>query len=127
MGARSSMTEDANHRGDETGKHPDHFLAEWMEHRGYSVRGLATELNVSHSKISRINTGDSELRPSFAKKVARFFNVPMTALYTLNPLGRDRETVELLEAVMEVDPANRPAALRMLRSLRRGGEHQDAG
>lgn len=121
------MTEDANHHGAETGQHPDHFLAEWMKHRDYSVRGLATALHVSHSKISRINTGESELKPSFAKKIARFFNVPMAAIYTLNPLGKDREAVELLEAVMEVDPASRPAALRMLRSLRKGNDQQSAG
>lgn len=84
-------------------------------------------VGASDSKISRIESGDTELRPSFAKKIARFFHVPMAAIYTLNPLGKDRDAVELLEAVMEVDPQNHQAALRMLRSLRKRSDQQGAG
>lgn len=121
------MTTDANQRADETSKHPDHFLAEWRTYRDYSVRGLATAIGVSHSKISRIETGESELRPGFAKKIARFFNIPLAALFTVNPMGDGRETAEMLDAWAEIDPADRQAALRMLRSLKRDGGGQQAG
>lgn len=126
-GASSNMSDDANQRGPETGKHPDHFLAEWRTYRELSVRGLATSLGVSHSKISRIETGESELRPGFAKKLARFFNIPLAALFTVNPLGDGRETAEMLDAWAEIAPPDRPAALRMLRSLRRPSEDEQTG
>lgn len=125
--AKWTMSDDANQRGPETGKHPDHFLAEWREYRGYTVRGLATAIGVSHSKVSRIETGDSELRPGFAKKLARFFNIPLAALFTVNPLGEGREAAEMLDAWAEIAPDDRPAALRMLRSLRHGNGDQNVG
>lgn len=121
------MSKDANQRGAETAKHPDHFLAEWREYRPLSVRGLAVSLGVSHSKISRIETGDSELKPSFAKKIARFFNVPMVAIFTVNPQGDGRETAEMLDAWAEIEPDDRAAALRMLRSLAKPGDNSKTG
>lgn len=108
------MARTANQSGPETGKHPDHFLAEWREYRNYSVRGLAMALSVSHSKISRIETGDSELKPSFAKKIARFFNIPMVALFTVNPQGEGRETAQMLDVWAKIAPADRGRALRSL-------------
>lgn len=121
------MSEDANQRGAEMAKHPDHYLAEWRAYRQLSVRGLAVALDVSHSKISRIETGESELKPSFAKKVARFFNIPMVALFTINPQGEGRETAEMLDALADIAPADRAAALRMLRSLKRSRDDAEAG
>lgn len=119
------MAKDANQRGAETGKHPDHFLAEWREYRGLTVRGLAAMVNVSHSKISRIETGDSELRPSFAKKIARFFNIPLAALFTINPQGEGRKAAEMIDILTALDPAKQDVALRMLRGL--AGDKGDAG
>lgn len=121
------MTDGANQHGSETGKHPDHFLAEWREYRGYSVRGLATALGISHSKVSRTETGESELRPGFVKRLARFFNIPLAALFTVNPLGEGRETAEMLDAWAEIAPEDRQAALRMLRSLRKTDENGQTG
>lgn len=121
------MSKDANQHGAETAKHPDHYLAEWREYRELSVRGLAMALDVSHSKISRIETGESELKPSFAKKIARFFNIPMVALFTVNPQGEGRETAEMLDAWAEIAPTDRAAALRMLRSLAGAKSDRDAG
>lgn len=121
------MTDSANQHGSETGKHPDHFAAEWREYRGYTVRGLATALGISHSKVSRVETGESELRPGYAKKLARFFNIPLAAIFTVNPQGEGRETAEMLDAWAEIAPADRPAALRMLRSLRRGDGSKNVG
>lgn len=121
------MSDDANHRSAGTARHPDHFLAEWIEYRGYTIRGLATELHVSHSKISRIQNGESELRPNFAKKIARFFNIPMVALFTVNPQGEGRQTAEMLDVWADIEPGDRDAALRMLRSLKRTNGDRDAG
>ncbi|HVK81960.1 MAG TPA: helix-turn-helix transcriptional regulator [Verrucomicrobiae bacterium] len=127
MQAELSMTKEANQSGDETGKHPDHYLAEWREYRGYSQRELGDLVSASNSKISRIEAGVSELRPSFAKKVARFFNIPLAALFTINPLGEGREAAEMLDAINDIDPKDRAAALRMLRSLGRSTPRNQAG
>lgn len=113
------MSKDENQSAHETGKHPDHFLAEWREYRGLTQRGLADMVSVSHSKINRIENGSVELKPSFAKRLARFFNIPPIALLTINPLGDGRETAEMLDAWGDIDPRDRAAALRMLRSLKR--------
>lgn len=121
------MSDDANRRGSETAKHPDHFLAEWREYRGYSQRELAVLIEESNSKISRIESGETELRPRFAKKIARFFNIPLAALFTVNPLGEGRETAEMLDAWADIDPRDRPAALRMLRSLSTGRTNGQTG
>lgn len=121
------MAKAANQTGGETGAHPDHYLAEWREYRGYSQRELGDLVDVSNSKISRIEAGVSELRPSFAKKIARFFSIPLAALYTVNLQGEGREAAEMLDAINEIDPKDRPAALRMLRSLSRSASRSDAG
>lgn len=122
------MTDDANQRGAETADHPDHFLAEWRTYRGYATQvELAMALGVSNSKISRIETGESELRPGFARKVARLFRIPLAALYTINPLGAGRMDAEMIDAINDIAPEDKPAALRMLRSLRRSQRATEAG
>lgn len=121
------MTDDANHSARATGRHPDHFLAEWREYRGHSQRELAALIDESNSKISRIESGETELRPRFAKKIARFFNIPLAALFTVNPQGEGRLDAEMLDAISEIDQRDKPAALRMLRSLHRGGTSGQTG
>ena len=121
------MNSNANQTGAKTSKHPDHFLAEWREYRGLSQRELAVFIDESNSKISRIQNGETELRPRFAKKIAKFFNIPLAALFTVNPQGEGRETAEMLDAWAEIDPADRQAALRMLRSLKRSNGGQATG
>lgn len=111
------MTSNANQPGAGTGKHPDHFLAEWREYRGLSQRELADMVDVSNSKISRIENGESELRPRFASKLAAFFRIPLAALFTINPQGEGRLEAEMLDAIADIDDRDKPAALRMLRSL----------
>lgn len=84
-------------------------------------------IGASNSKISRIESGESELRPGFAKKLARFFNIPLTALFTINPMGEGREDAEMLDAWGEITKDDRPAALRMLRSLARARDSGQTG
>lgn len=124
VGARFSMSSDANQTGSKTSKHPDHFLAEWREYRGLSQRELAVLIDESNSKISRIENGETELRPRFAKKIAKFFNIPLAALFTVNPQGEGRIDAEMLDAIGEMDASDKPAALRMLRGMssRRGSD-----
>lgn len=121
------MTGNANQPGSGTGKHPDHFLAEWREYRGLSQRELADMVDVSNSKISRIENGESELRPRFASKLAAFFKIPLAALFTINPQGEGRIDAEMLDAMADIEPGDKPAALRMLRSLSKTRDNGQTG
>lgn len=78
-------------------------------------------IGASHSKISRIETGESELRASFAKKLAAFFKVPIEALFTINPMGDGRQTAEMLTVWGNIDPKNRDHVMRMMKAFERGG------
>lgn len=111
------MTEDANQSAHETGKHPDHYVAEWRTFRGWSQVELGEMVGASHSKISRIETGETELKPSFLKKLARIFKVPPLALLSVNPQGDGRQTAEMLTVWANIDPRERERALRVLQSF----------
>lgn len=121
------MTAKANQTGGETGKHPDHFVAEWRTYRNLTQVELGEMVGASHSKISRIENGDTELKPSFAKKLARFFNIPLPALYTINPMGEGRQTAEMLDVWAAIDPDKRDDALRVLRALANGSSGSRTG
>lgn len=121
------MTKDANQPGSGTGKHPDHFLAEWREYRGLKQSELGDLSGASNSKISRIETGETELKPSFAKKIARILNAPLTALFTVNPLGEGKDTAEMLDVWAQIEPRKRADALRVLRALTATNERDQIG
>lgn len=84
-------------------------------------------VSVSHSKINRIETGFTELKQSFAKRLARFFNIPPIALLTINPLGEGRQTAEMLDAWAAIDPKKREDVLRMMRAFGSNGSDQKTG
>ena len=122
------MSSDTNQPGPGTSSHPDHFLAEWRVYRGYdSQRGFAKAADVSHYKVSRVENGETELRPGFAKKLASFLRIPMAALFTVNPLGEGRVDAEMIDAIADMDARDKPAALRMLRSLSKSRGTDQAG
>ncbi len=121
------MTNDANQRGPATSRHPDHFMAEWRDYRGYGVRELAKAVHVSHSKISRIENGESELRPGFARKIAEFFNIPLAALFTVNPQGAGRTTAQMLDIWTKIDPRDHERAIRSLSVFAKDDDASEAG
>lgn len=84
-------------------------------------------VGASHSKISRIETGETELEPSFLKKLARIFKVPPIALLTVNPQGEGRQTAEMLTVWSQIDPRERDRALRVLQSFLAGDGGAKAG
>lgn len=48
--------------------------------RGYSIKGLARELDVHEHAIRRLERGEGGVHPATAKKVADFFGVQVTDL-----------------------------------------------
>lgn len=121
------MASDPNHDARATARHPDHFLAEWRDYKELNQMQLGDALGVSHSKISRIETGETELKPSFAKRLARFFHIPMVAIYTINPRGEGKQTADMLTSWANIPQNKRDAALRMLRALEDADDNSRTG
>ncbi len=69
----------------------------------------------------------SASRIAFAKRLARFFNIPPIALLTINPLGEGRQTAEMLDAWAAIDPKKREDVLRMMRAFGSNGSDQKTG
>lgn len=84
-------------------------------------------LNVSHSKISRIESGETELKASFVRKVARFFNIPPVALLTVNPLGEGAQTAQMLTAWGKLTQRQRADMIRMMSALGQTNDGSQAG
>lgn len=81
----------------------------------------------SYSKISRIENGQTDLKASFLKKLARIFKVPPVALLTVNPKGEGAQTAEMLTVWGAIDPRKRADALAVLRALASDGGGQKTG
>lgn len=96
-------------------------------YRGLNQMQLGEFVGASYSKISRIETGETELKPSFLKKLARFFNVPPVAILTINPQGEGRQTADMLTSWGNIPASKREAALLMLRSLEEPRDDSKAG
>lgn len=74
-------------------------------------------VDVSHSKISRVESGDTDLKANFLRKLARIFKVPPVALLTVNPQGEGRKTAEMLVIWASIPKPKQDDALRILRAL----------
>lgn len=119
--AKCTMPRVGNQSASETARHPDHFVAEWRVYRGLSQAQLGEMVDASHSKISRIESGETELKSSFLKKLARIFNIPPVAVLTINPMGEGRKTAEMLDVWQAIEPGKRDDALRVLRAFTSNG------
>lgn len=95
----------------------DHYRAQWREYLGYTQEGLADMAGVSHSTISRLESGQTSLKTPFLKRLARIFRIPASALLDVNPLGDGRQTAEMLRVWAEIPEQDREVALKMLRGL----------
>lgn len=111
------MANEPNQFGPTTGKHPDHYLAEWRLHRGMSQMELAEMAEVSHSTISRLETGQTELRPSFLKKLAKILRASPVAILTINPLGEGRRTADMLDLWNQADARKQRRMKRMMKTI----------
>jgi DNA-binding XRE family transcriptional regulator len=48
---------------------------------GFSQREMAKKLGVAHTTIMRIENGDRNASPKLGKKIAKFLQVPMEAIF----------------------------------------------
>lgn len=110
------MSKRPNRVGPETAPPVGNYLAAWREYRGLTQERLGEMVGASNSKISRIESGETELRPSFARKVAQLLGIPTIALYTINPHDHAR-TANLLDIWDRMSGEEQETALRMLSAL----------
>lgn len=77
-----------------------HALAQYMKHRGLTVRTLAEKVGCSHSTIGHLRSGKSTyVRPEWARAIERHLDAPAGSLFVPVVSTVTRETA----------PAPRPA------------------
>lgn len=97
-----------------------HFIREWREYRGLSLRKLADRMEkspgvplTSHANIGRIETNQQPYSQDILEAIADALNVSVTDLLTVDPT-KDGEVVDLVRLIKAKD---RDAAIRILRAL----------
>ncbi len=97
-----------------------HFIREWREYRGLSLRKLADRMEVapgvpltSHANIGRIETGAQPYSQDIIEAIAEALEVSVTDLLTIDPT-KDGQVVDLMRLI---DDKNRDAAIRVLKAL----------
>lgn len=97
-----------------------HFIRQWREYRGYSLRQLAELVEqapgvplMSHANIGRIETGQQAYTQDFLEGMARALGVDPADLLTRDPT-KEGEVVDLVRVIRE---RNDPTALQILRAL----------
>lgn len=69
-------------------------LAQYMTHRGYTVRTLAERVNCSHSVIGHLRSGARRTcHPDTAKKIERALDAPTGSLFIANVSHVAREVM----------------------------------
>lgn len=97
-----------------------HYLREWREFRGLSLRQLANRIEIapgepmlSHASIGRIETGETPYSQDFMEAAARELGVTVADLLTRDP-RKEGEVVDLVRLIQEKD---REQAIRVLKAL----------
>lgn len=96
---------------------PDHFAAQWRIFKRWSQQDLADRLGVSDSTITRLESGESELRPKMLRKMSKIFGVSRAAILEVDPLKTPSETAEILELLPRIDAARRRQAVEILKTF----------
>ena len=95
-----------------------HFMRQWREDRGISLRKLAARLEVepggdplvTYAQLSRIETGEQPFSEPVLNAVAFALDVSRTMLLEMDP-KKEGHAVDLLN---KMDPGTRDQAVRML-------------
>lgn len=88
-----------------------HYIRQWREYRGYSLRSLANmmerepggELITSHANLGRIEKGQQPYSEEILEALAHALQCSVTDLLTVNPLV-DSEVVDLMALLKRKDP-----------------------
>lgn len=91
-------------------KRGNHYIREWREYRGLSLRKLAERLEVDaggklladHTQISRIEKGEYQFAEDILNALAVALDVTREDLLSKNP-NKDGEVIDLLRKMDERD------------------------
>lgn len=100
-----------------------HYLREWREHRGLSLRKFADRMEVepgvplmSHANIGRVETGDQPYTQELLEAAAKALECTVTDLLTVDP--RIDDAVAQLTALLRAAPgSDQQLALRVVREM----------
>jgi transcriptional regulator with XRE-family HTH domain len=98
-----------------------HYLREWRENRGLSLRKLAALIEVepggdplvSYASLSRIETGEQPFSEPILNAIAEALKVPRVVLLEMDP----RKEGYIVDLLNRMDPPTRDQAVRMLELL----------
>jgi len=101
-----------------------HYIAEWIKHRGVSLRKLAARMEaapgeqmLSHASIGRIAKGEQPYSEEILLALADALDCTVPQLLTVNPL-KDGEVIDMLTLLKDKDPATVRAILSGLPSVK---------
>lgn len=88
----------------------NHYLRQWREYRGLSLRALASRLEVSpggpliadYAALSRIETGETRFNEDVLNAVAEALDVDRTDLLSKDP-NKDGQVIDLLRRLDDRD------------------------
>lgn len=104
-------------------KQGQHFIRQWREKRGISLRALAGRLEaepggeplISYAQLSRIETGDQPFSEPVLNALASALDVTRTMLLEIDP-QKEGHVVDLLN---KMDSSTREQAIKMLELMAR--------
>lgn len=99
---------------------PPHYLREWREFKGMTLRALAKEVGTSPSTLSDLETYKLQLSPKWLRRLAPVLDCREGHLIDHDPDNLDTDIIDIWTRIAKDD---RPAALRMLEGLTRTGTH----
>lgn len=99
-----------------------HFLKQWREYRGYSLRRLADRMErepgiplMSHANIGRVENFQQPYSQELLEAAAVAFNCTVEQILTVDPT-KEGEVIDILALLRDKDPATVRAILSGLPS-----------
>jgi transcriptional regulator with XRE-family HTH domain len=103
-----------------------HFLRQWREYRGLSLRKLAERMErepgepiMSHANLGRVETFMQPYTQELLEAAALALHCSVTDLLTVDPT-KDGEVVDMVRLLRATDPATRDGVIAMLEKMRSG-------
>lgn len=92
----------------------ENFVQAWRERKGLTQAQLGEAIGTTGSVVSLMEAGKRQLSPKWLRRIAAAFQIPTGYLLEHHPDSVPADVLELWAAIPE---SERPAAMRMLRSL----------
>jgi len=104
-----------------------HYIREWRQHRGYSLRKLAAMMEkapgeqlTSHANLGRIETFEQPYTQEILEALADALQTEVADLLTVNPL-KEGDVVDFTALLRGVSPMERQRAFAVVKTLLQSG------